>query len=126
MTISCQLITHEGQPIDGVFVELNCMDFPEQHFSGLSDNLGMIDEWISVRDQKVQCVQCTPNMDGSHSQMRFLPNPFLAKRSQKLGTQFGYRSKRILTLSSTLTETCMRLSRTVLRMLRHHELARVV
>ncbi|KAH0593443.1 hypothetical protein MHUMG1_08900 [Metarhizium humberi] len=79
MTISCQLKSHDGPPIEGVFVELKCMDFPEQHFSGLSDNSGMIDEWISVRDQKAQCVQGTPNMDGSHLNMRFHVQPLFGE-----------------------------------------------
>ncbi|KAF5136284.1 hypothetical protein E5D57_000044 [Metarhizium anisopliae] len=79
MVISCQLNSHDGQPIEGVFVELKCMDFPEQHFSGLSDNSGMINEWISVRDQKVQCVQGTPNMAGLHVQMRFHAQPLFGE-----------------------------------------------
>ncbi|OAQ69263.1 hypothetical protein VFPPC_11630 [Pochonia chlamydosporia 170] len=83
MAISCQLKTLFGEPVEGVFVELKCEQYPEQHFSGISDKSGMIDEWMSISDQKVRRIRYTPNMQGSHLQMRTHAQPVFGEMPLK-------------------------------------------
>jgi hypothetical protein len=76
MTISCQLNTIHGKPIEGIFVELKCVGHPQTCFEAYSDKLGMIDNWFNPIIRKVQPVPCTPSMQDSQWQMRFHLQPF--------------------------------------------------
>lgn len=76
MTISCQVNTLYDEPLEGIFVQLQCVEHPEYCYMGCSNHSGAIDEWFSLHDHKVRPVRSSPNMEGLHWQMCFVVQPF--------------------------------------------------
>lgn len=79
MAITCQLVV-DDKPIEGVFVDLSCLNNPQQQFEGYTNKLGMIDEWYDPDDDKMRAVTLSPNIEGLRFHMRFHMKTFVGKR----------------------------------------------
>ncbi|KAK2590671.1 hypothetical protein QQS21_011651 [Conoideocrella luteorostrata] len=93
MSITCLLTLHD-RPMQGIFVELQDTNCRQGRFVAYSDELGRVNEWLSLRDGKVRLVPSIQNTGDMHWQMNFHVQPFFGQNRLPEAWRINWVSKK--------------------------------